>query len=120
MGNNNLETARSSWRPQKPPLMWSPVNVANSHNLKSQTVAYFSCTVVILEQKQLKHLTMVCSRMGEGGQPMGIRLSEMHMGREFEILDPVVQTPVSTHLGLTRVCLFFIKSTLSDNFLCSF
>ena len=53
MGNNNLETARSSWRPQKPPLMWSPVNVANSHILKSQTVAYFSCTVAILEQKQL-------------------------------------------------------------------
>ena len=53
MGNNNLETAGSSCHPQKPPLMWSPVNVANSHILKSQTVAYFSCTVAILGQKQL-------------------------------------------------------------------
>ena len=48
---------------------------------------------------------------------MGIRLSETHVGREFEILGPVVRTPVSTHPGLnnilTQVCLFFfIKSTL--------
>ena len=54
---------------------------------------------------------------------MGIRLSEMHVGRKFEILGPVVITPVSTHPGLnnilTQVCFvfFFIKSTLSDNFL---
>ena len=53
MGNNNLETAGSSCRPQKPPLLWSPVYVANSHILKSQTVACFSSTVAILGQRQL-------------------------------------------------------------------
>ena len=47
---------------------------------------------------------------------MGIRLSETHMGREFEILGPVVRTPVSTNPGLnnilTRVC-FFLSKALS-------
>ena len=31
------------------------------------------------------HLSMVCLRMG--GQPTGIRLSEAHVGREFDILN---------------------------------
>ena len=36
------------------------------------------------------HLSMVCPRMegGEGGgQPTGIRLSEVHVGGEFDILN---------------------------------
>ena len=49
---------------------------------------------------------------------MGIRLSEMHVGRKFEILGPVVITPVSTHPGLnnilTQVCfVFFLSKALS-------
>ena len=36
------------------------------------------------------HLSMGCPRMGLGGgglQPTGIRLSEAHMGREFDTLN---------------------------------
>ena len=35
------------------------------------------------------HLSMVCSRMGRGGagKPTGIRLSEVHVSREFDILN---------------------------------
>ena len=91
MGNNNLETAGSSCCPQKPPLMWSPVNVTNSHILKSQTVTYFSRTVAILGRKQLYTPNNGLPQDGgRGGQPTGIRLGETHVGREFEILGPVV------------------------------
>ena len=49
---------------------------------------------------------------------MGIRLNEMHMGKEFDILGPVVRTPVSTHPGLNNilmwVCFFFLSKALSQ------
>ena len=52
------------------------------------------------------HLSMVCPRLGwgeGGGQPTGIRLSEVHVGREFDILNvPRVGNWLSRHLGKCR------------------